>query len=234
VQIRKPFSDHKKVFSKTENIGSSKMVRFRKTVRNVSNPKKKPTESRSNIAAASKEAVHDEPDDNSDEDSYNDNSESEDDPNQSDNASNSDDNDEDDEIQEDDEENDEASEDEAAFDATTAEWIQKRLDELNEKDIGNYTIPPNFAAVYQETQKIRKKHSSDDYLSIATDVQAWADSSDVMNVFSSFRGIIEFIIHVHRLYEVPLTATKDTENDLLLLETIENAIRKFNIRIHNS
>jgi hypothetical protein len=234
VQTRKPFSDYKEVFSNTENIGSSKMVRFRNPVTNRSSPKKKPTESTLKIAAASKAAVHEEPDDSSDRSSYKYKSESEDDRYQGENASNSDNNDEENEVLEEDEEAEELSEDQAVIDATTADWIQSRIDEIQEEEIGVFKKPTKFFVVCREIEKIRETNNSDDYFRITTDVQAWADSRDVMKVFSSFRGIIEFIIHLHRLYEVPLAATKETAKDFLLLEIMENAIRKCNNRFHNS
>jgi flagellar biosynthesis GTPase FlhF len=211
------------------------MVRLRAPVTNRSNPKKKETKSTVNLAAAPEEVDHDEPDDNDSGSAYKEHeSEPEDDDDQSQKASNSDNNDEDDEFKEADEENDESREAQVAIDAATAKWILSRINELEENEIGLYSKPTKFGAVCQQIEEIRTKNDSNDYFRIATDLQAWADSEDVMNVFSSFRGIIEFIIRLHRLYEVPLTATTEPTKAYVLLDTMQNAIRKFNNRFHNS
>jgi hypothetical protein len=45
--------------------------------------------------------------------------------------------------------------------------------------------------------------------------------------FSNFPQISQFVIHIHRLYDVKLNENADDANDALLLETMDTTFRKF-------
>jgi hypothetical protein len=59
------------------------------------------------------------------------------------------------------------------------------------------------------------------------------DLSDLMKtkllngVFKDLQGMYEFIIHMHKVYEVPLEGNTETKESTALLDTMESAFPKF-------
>jgi hypothetical protein len=132
----------------------------------------------------------------------------------------------------------ESSEDEAedtkmhdsANDEEKSKWILERIEELQHDQVGNYSKPTEFLMISEKLSTLREKNYKQiDYLSLADDIEAFSEMDDVMEMFSKYRGIYEFIVCLHRTYEVPLCASTPKQKHCLLSELMESAIRK----LHN-
>jgi hypothetical protein len=128
--------------------------------------------------------------------------------------------------EEEEEEQDEEKQEEN--DTTKLQWIFDDILELEEIEIGIcHENNKTFQAMCKEMGKIRKEKKPEDYNSISDAIAAFVKKGEYNEVFSNFRSISGFIMHIHRLYDVKLNRNDDNANDALLLETMDTTFRKF-------
>ena len=58
-------------------------------------------------------------------------------------------------------------------------------------------------------------------------MNAFTKNKEMLDAFSKFRGVCQFIMHIHKKYHVKLNDNLDSE---LLLDTISNVLGKYVIR----
>jgi hypothetical protein len=135
---------------------------------------------------------------------------------------------EEDKREEEEEEEEQEEEKQEENDKTKSQWIFDGISELEEIEIGQcHENNKTFQAMCKEMGQIRKETKPKDYHSISDAVATFVAKGKYDEVFSNFRQISEFVIHIHRLYDVKLKRNANDAKDALLLETMDNTLRKF-------
>ena len=109
------------------------------------------------------------------------------------------------------------------------ELILGRIKDLKEEDIGQYASGNvMFVNMTNEISSIRSSTNLNDPEAVAEKMTLYTKNENVSDVFSKFQLISEFIIHLHRVYELKFNVNSNNvdEKDQVLLETMERAIRK--------
>ena len=109
--------------------------------------------------------------------------------------------------------------------------VQSIIDAMSnipETEIGNFVQSNQaFKSFSRVITAFRKGTDGNDFQQISKNMTSVLELQEVDKLFNMFRGIYEFIMHIHKTYKVQLSANISTENNQLLAETMETAIRKY-------
>jgi cobalamin biosynthesis protein CobT len=104
------------------------------------------------------------------------------------------------------------------------------INELSESETGNCkSNNKSFLYVIEATNKIRC--NLDNYEKLKEDMKAFTEDENILNAFTDFKGIAEFVMDIHKRYHVKLNET--TENIDLVLDMIRNILGKYTDRFPN-
>ena len=108
------------------------------------------------------------------------------------------------------------------------QWIEERTSKLTDSDIGQYSNDnKDFLMIQKEMAAIRNRYDPDDYNGITEAMMKWSENEHVRNEFSNFRGIYEFIMHLHITYKVKLVENNTVRENRLLMDMMENVFGKY-------
>jgi len=139
----------------------------------------------------------------------------------------SDDEDEDEESEEseEEEEDDAEVEDDAEDENSEMDQIINRIEKMSDSEIGAcITNNSGFIAVAQETNRIRSKYTMDNYKKLYAAMTAFTENETMIEAFENFRGVTQFIMHIHKVYNVKLDV--EVEHSDLIVDTIRNVLGK--------
>jgi hypothetical protein len=123
------------------------------------------------------------------------------------------------EVKEDDEESDEDVETKALF---------EQISNLQEEDIGQFSVSnEKFIKLSNRFAEIRETGGLFNFQVLPDELSALMKTKLLNGVYKNFRGMYEFIIHMHKVYEVPLDENAGTYESNVLLDTMECAFRKY-------
>ena len=100
------------------------------------------------------------------------------------------------------------------------------IDQLDPASIGNFPSGNKlFVDLSTSLNVIRTENP--DFPSMLSQMTEMITKDDTKSVFRQFRGISEFIIHIHRDYGVKLNSNTSEGKNSVLLEAMESAFRKY-------
>jgi hypothetical protein len=106
--------------------------------------------------------------------------------------------------------------------------IYGRIALIKEAEIGNFSKNnDSFVDYVNRTIDVRNKCLPFDFALMYQKMSALMDAPSTKNTFMELRKVYEFIIHIHKVYEVLLVPDSRPEDDKLFLETLETFFRKY-------
>ena len=107
--------------------------------------------------------------------------------------------------------------------------IVERISKLEESEIGQYTYPgDSFLDLTRKMKSCRVENIPYDVEKSSMKLEEIVNRDGFDDIFTTFRRIYEFIIHLHKLYKVKLTADNpDDDKEFLLLNLLETTFRKY-------
>ena len=98
---------------------------------------------------------------------------------------------------------------------------------MTETEIGIFPQSNDgFLALERVVESMRRDTTGNDFSEISIRMLNVLELYEIDKLVKTFRGIYEFIIHIHNVYQVELSRNNSIENNQLLVETMETAFRK--------
>jgi hypothetical protein len=117
---------------------------------------------------------------------------------------------------------------EASIEFEDPNTILDRIKDVKESQKGEYTdFVDEFHILIEKMKRARIEYVPYDSVDSSITISELINSSELHNIFSCFRGIYEFIIHLHKVYDVKLNAGTPKKEDEQLCELLEVTIRKY-------
>jgi hypothetical protein len=89
----------------------------------------------------------------------------------------------------------------------------------------------SFLYVTTKTNEIRERCNLDNFEVLKEEMIAFATDKKTIEAFTKFRGICQFIMHIHKRYNVKLTEESAYSDSVL--DIIRNVLCKYTNRVSN-
>jgi hypothetical protein len=131
-----------------------------------------------------------------------------------------------------DEEEEEEDEGQAGDEDTEMGHIIDKIEGLEESEIDICRSDnASFFYVTTKTNEIRERCNLDNFELLKEEMIAFATDKKTIEAFTKFRGICQFIMHIHKRYNVKLTEESAYSDSVL--DIIRNVLCKYTNRVSN-
>ena len=93
-------------------------------------------------------------------------------------------------------------------------WIMTRIDELKDSEIGQYEMKnKKLRSIIYKIAEIRGDYGPEEYEERTKAMLDFADNRTTFMEYLDFRGMYEFIINIHKVYQVKLNKSMSDADD---------------------